>query len=71
MDTENDNTIYTIGHSTHTLEEFINMLKSFDIQIVADIRSLPGSSKFPQFNKENLELSSPESGIQYIHLAEL
>ena len=44
---------------------------SFDIQLVADIRTYPGSRKFPQFNKENLEISLPETGIQYVHLKKL
>ena len=65
------NIIYTIGHSTHSLEEFLAMLQSFDIKILADIRSLPGSRKFPQFDQENLKLSLPEVGIQYLHLPNL
>lgn len=64
-------TIYTIGHSTRSLEEFLNMLQSFDIKILADIRSLPGSRKYPQFNKENLNVSLENVGIQYMHLANL
>lgn len=66
-----DKTIWTIGHSTHTLEELVLMLNSFEIKLVADIRSFPGSRKFPQFNKENLEVSLPENGIQYIHIKKL
>jgi uncharacterized protein (DUF488 family) len=38
---------------------------------LADIRSFPGSRKFPQFNKENLEVSLPENGIEYVHLKKL
>ncbi len=64
-------TIYTIGHSTRSLEEFLNMLQSFNIKILADIRSLPGSRKYPQFNKEDLKISLENVGIQYIHLADL
>lgn len=63
--------IWTIGHSTHTLEELVAMLKSFDIKLLIDVRSYPGSRKFPQFNKENLEISIPEHGIEYIHIREL
>ena len=63
--------IYTIGHSTHTLEELIDMLKSFQIELLADIRSYPGSRKFPHFNKETLPASLGENGIEYIHLREL
>ena len=60
--------IYTIGHSTHTLEEFTEMLQSFEIQHLADVRGLPGSNKYPQFNKENLEVALSEIGITYTHL---
>lgn len=63
--------IYTIGHSTHSLAEFLEMLQSFDIQTLADIRSLPGSRRYPQFNKESLEISLEEVGIHYLHLADL
>lgn len=63
--------IWTIGHSTRSLEEFTGMLKSFQIQCVADIRSFPGSRKFPQFNKEALEISLPQNNIQYVHLKKL
>lgn len=64
-------TIWTIGHSTHPLDELVEMLKSFHIDIVADVRSFPGSRKFPQFNKENLINSFPENGIEYIHIKAL
>ncbi len=63
--------IWTIGHSTRTLQEFIAMLHSFEIAMVADVRSFPGSRRFPQFNKEALELSLPQTQIQYVHLREL
>lgn len=65
------NSIWTIGHSTLPLEEFLSMLKSFDIQILADVRSFPGSRKFPQYNKENLQQSIPAHGIQYVHIEKL
>jgi uncharacterized protein (DUF488 family) len=47
------------------------MLHSFNIEFVADIRTLPGSRKFPHFNKENLEVSLAAADIQYAHLAGL
>src|SRR5690606_16100306 len=59
--------IWTIGHSTHPIEKFIQMLKSFGITTLVDVRSLPGSRKFPQFDKEALEKSLPENNINYIH----
>ncbi len=64
-------TIWTIGHSTRSLEEFISILRSFDIELVADIRSFPGSRRFPHFNKEALAQSLPKESIEYIHLPEL
>jgi uncharacterized protein (DUF488 family) len=63
--------IWTIGHSTRTLEEFVEMLHSFQIEMVADIRSFPGSRRFPHFNKESLEISLPENNIQYCQLKAL
>lgn len=68
---EVNKTIWTIGHSTRSFDEFVSILHSFDIKIIADIRSFPGSRKFPQFNKEVLEISLPQNGIQYIHIKDL
>lgn len=70
-ETENQRTIWTIGHSTHAFEEFLAMLKAFQIELVADIRSLPGSRKYPHFNLEALQVSLPENNIKYAHLKEL
>ena len=53
------------------LEEFVAMLKSFNIELLVDIRSFPGSRKFPHFNKENLPASLAENNIEYIHLKNL
>ncbi len=71
MSTSEQHIIYTIGHSTHSIDEFITMLQSFDIKQLVDIRSLPGSNKFPQFNKENLEILLPEKGIKYRYMEDL
>lgn len=71
MNKSETQTIYTIGHSTHSLAEFLDMLQSFGIKVIADIWSLPGSRKFPQFDKENLKISLEEVAMQYIHLADL
>ena len=51
--------IYTIGHSTRTLEEFIGLLQTFSIEMLADVRSYPGSRRYPHFNKENLSKELP------------
>ncbi|GAB3415179.1 DUF488 domain-containing protein [Niabella aquatica] len=64
-------TIYTIGHSTHSIEDFIEMLQSFGIRALADIRRFPSSRKYPQFNKENLDAALKRNGIDYIHLEDL
>lgn len=63
--------IWTIGHSTHPFQEFVEMLQSAGIEVVVDVRSLPGSNKFPQFNKDALEETLPENGIEYLHLEKL
>ena len=67
----NQKEIWTIGHSTRTLEHFVEMLLSFNIQMLVDIRSFPGSKRYPQFNKENLEQSIPQNNIEYVHLKSL
>jgi uncharacterized protein (DUF488 family) len=64
-------TIYTIGHSTYPEETFIEMLLSFNIEILADIRNYPGSKRYPQFNKENLEYILPQKNIRYLHFKDL
>lgn len=63
--------IYTIGHSTRTIEEFISILKNYQVQLLADIRTMPGSNRVPQFNKENMKLSLEKAGIHYMHLKDL
>ncbi len=62
--------IYTIGHSTHTITHFIELLNSVGIKMLVDIRSLPGSNKFPQFNQDNLIASLKENGIDYKYLTD-
>ncbi|MCK9480293.1 MAG: DUF488 domain-containing protein [Bacteroidia bacterium] len=64
-------TIYTVGHSTHSIDELFIMLQSVGIETLVDIRSLPGSRKFPWFDKENLEVVLPQHGIAYLHLSAL
>ena len=63
--------IWTIGHSTHSLEEFTRILQSVNIECIADVRSFPGSRKFPHFNREALEVSLHYCQIEYIHFREL
>lgn len=59
--------IYTIGHSTRDMEEFLHILKTYKITQLVDVRTLPGSRKFPQYDKENMEVVLPKNGIAYNH----
>jgi len=61
-------TIYTIGHSTHEIENWISLLKRHCIDAVADVRSVPYSRRQPQFNRENLIDSLKKHGIAYVFL---
>jgi uncharacterized protein (DUF488 family) len=63
--------IWTIGHSTRTIDEFISLLKENGIKLVADVRMFPGSKRYPQFGREALAKSLGESGISYEHFPEL
>jgi uncharacterized protein (DUF488 family) len=63
--------LWTIGHSTLPIGEFIDRLKSFEVQLLADVRSFPGSRRHPQFNRENLNASLAEAEIEYQHFPEL
>jgi uncharacterized protein (DUF488 family) len=62
---------WTVGHSTRPIEEFIQALNSFDIKVLVDVRSFPGSRRYPHFNREQLSASLPAAGIEYQHLPEL
>jgi uncharacterized protein (DUF488 family) len=63
--------VYTIGHSTRSLEEFAALLREHGIKRLADIRRYPGSRRYPHFSRDALEISLPERGIEYIHIPEL
>ena len=63
--------LFTIGHSTRTLNELIEPLKAHSIETLVDIRSFPMSRRLPHFNRESLEKSLPEAGIRYVWLKEL
>jgi uncharacterized protein (DUF488 family) len=64
-------TLYTIGHSTRTLDELIEALHAHSIAALADIRSFPMSRRLPHFNRESLEQTLPASGIQYLWMKDL
>ena len=64
-------TLFTIGHSTRSLDELIEALQAHSIQTLVDIRSFPMSRRLPHFNRESLEKSLLEAGIQYVWMKEL
>lgn len=64
-------TLYTIGHSTRSFEEFLETLQAHPIQTLVDIRSIPMSRRLPHFNRESLEQALPENGIRYVWMKEL
>ena len=63
--------IWTVGHSTRTIDEFISLLKANEVKVLADVRAWPGSKRYPQFNKEALAESLSVHGIRYEHFPEL
>ena len=63
--------VYTIGHSTHPIEEFIELLQAHSIAQVIDVRTIPRSRHNPQFNSEALAASLSSKGIVYRHMPEL
>jgi uncharacterized protein (DUF488 family) len=63
--------LWTIGHSTFSIEDFIERLKSFEIQLLADVRSYPGSRRYPHFNKEKLNASLAGADVRSEHFPEL
>jgi uncharacterized protein (DUF488 family) len=63
--------IWTIGHSTRTIDEFISLLEENGIKLVADVRMFPGSKRYPQFGREALAKSLNAHGIRYEHFPEV
>lgn len=64
-------TLFTIGHSTRTLEELIDALRAHSIETLVDIRAFPMSRRLPHFNRESLEKALPEAEIRYIWMKDL
>jgi uncharacterized protein (DUF488 family) len=62
--------IYTIGHSTHPIEHFLEILQAYSINCLIDVRSLAASSYNPQYNKEPLSNFLKIHGITYLHFAD-
>lgn len=61
----------TVGHSTRSIEDFIELLKAHGVKRLVDVRTVPRSRRNPQFNRETLPEALKSAGIEYTHLAEL
>ena len=68
MNSKKYHQIFTIGHSNHSLEEFVALLQRHRVTALADVRSTPFSRFSPQFNKEDLEQAIKTHGIKYVFL---
>ncbi|HEU4477274.1 MAG TPA: DUF488 domain-containing protein, partial [Pyrinomonadaceae bacterium] len=66
-----EETVWTVGHSTRSAEKFNQILKAHGISVLVDVRSFPGSRRYPQFNREELEQSLARAEIQYFHFPAL
>lgn len=64
-------TVWTIGHSTRTLEQFINVLRHHQIEAIADVRRFPGSRRLPQFGENALREALAAHGVHYCWIEEL
>lgn len=64
-------TLYTIGHSTRSLDELLEALQAHQILTLVDIRAFPMSRRLPQFNRDSLEQTLPAAGIRYLWMKAL
>ena len=59
--------IWTVGHSTRSGEEFVQILLAHGVEVLVDVRTFPGSRRYPQFNRDALRESLQDAGIDYNH----
>ena len=71
MKNQDAHTVFTIGHSTRSFTQFLELLEIFRIEMVADVRTIPKSRHNPQFNTDVLKVGLEARGIGYIHMAGL
>lgn len=64
-------TLYTIGHSTRSLDELLAALQAHHIETLVDIRAFPMSRRLPQFNRDSLEQTLPGAGLRYVWMKAL
>jgi uncharacterized protein (DUF488 family) len=60
--------LWSIGHSNHTIERFIELLRAHQVKVLADVRTAPYSRYSPQFNRDELARGMKEAGIEYVFL---
>ena len=63
--------LWTIGHSTRSASEFLDLLQAFSIEALADVRRFPTSRRYPHFNQDSLSQALAEISIEYVHFPEL
>lgn len=63
--------VFSIGHSTRSFDAFVDLLREFGIETLADVRSFPGSRRFPHFGRDHFERELPRRGIHYVWLKSL
>ena len=64
-------TVFTVGHSTRSIEEFLSILNVHGVERLVDVRTIPKSRRVPHFNSDALATSLGKRGIDYVHLADL
>lgn len=60
--------IYTLGHSNRPWQEFLDLLRAYGIEVIADVRAFPSSRRYPHFSQENLRAALKKEGIEYVWL---
>src|SRR5690606_39161514 len=63
--------VYTVGHSTRSIEELVALLAEHGITVLVDVRRCPGSRRHPQFGRDSLERSLATHGIRYVNAPDL
>lgn len=63
--------LYTIGHSTRSFDELVDVLRAWEVRVLVDIRHITRSRTNPQFNADTLTRQLPRAGIEYVHIPEL
>lgn len=63
--------LFTIGHSTRPLSDFMGLIDAYGVKQIVDVRSIPKSRHYPQFNEDNLKQSLKRGGVRYKHIIKL